>query len=227
MLSYTYLLINFFTVVICFIFSFHPKIRFDRYFLPFFKASILVAIPFILWDAYFTKTGVWWFNDAYLLGLRLLDLPIEEWLFFICIPFSCMYTYFCLDHFFNLRWRPQVTHYFALAAITGCLLIGLLHTDKIYTLITFITTASTLIFLKFVAKVDWIDKISFVYGILLLPFFIVNGLLTGTGLEQPIVNYNPDDFMNIRVLTVPIEDAVYGFELILWNLYFFNIFSKK
>lgn len=227
MLAYTYLLINFFTVIICFIFSFHPKIRFDRYFSPFLKASLLVAIAFILWDAYFTSIGVWWFNDTYLLGFRLLGLPIEEWLFFICIPFACIYTYFCLDKFFDLGWKQQTTHYFTWVAIIGFALIALLHSDKIYPFITFTSTACTLVYLRFIAKVDWIDKVSFVYGILLLPFFIVNGVLTGTGLEQPIVNYNSNELLDIRVFTVPIEDAVYGFELVLWNLYFFKIFSKK
>ena len=53
MIQYTYLLINFFTIIICFIFSFHPKIKFNRHFGAFIKASLLVGLVFILWDVWF------------------------------------------------------------------------------------------------------------------------------------------------------------------------------
>ncbi len=65
---YTYLLINFFTVIICFVFSFDKRIRFDRYFGAFLKAVVVVSIPFVAWDVWFAQTGVWWFNDVYTLG---------------------------------------------------------------------------------------------------------------------------------------------------------------
>ena len=56
-------------------------------------------------------------------------------------------------------------------------------------------------------------------------FLMVNGVLTGTGLDSPIVNYNPDDFLGIRNLTIPIEDVVYGYEMILWNIFLFKKFK--
>ena len=83
-----------------------------------------------------------------------------------------------------------------------------------------------MLILKFVIKVNWIGNLAVVYGILMLPFFIVNGVLTGTGLENPIVNYNPENFMGIRILTVPLEDAVYGYNMIALNLLLFNYLAK-
>jgi len=226
MLSYTYLLINFFTIVICFIFSFHHKIKFNRHFGAFIKASFLVALVFIGWDAWFTKIGVWWFNDRYLLGIRILDLPVEEILFFFCIPFSCIFTYFCLDKFFTLDWKPLPERIFVIISIAAALVLGFYFNDKIYTCITFFSTAITLSVLYFVLKVEWLGKSSLIYLLLMPGFLMVNGILTGTGLESPIVNYNPDHFIGIRILTIPIEDTVYGYILILWNIYLFNRFKK-
>ena len=60
----------------------------------------------------------------------------------------------------------------------------------------------------------------------MLGFFPVNGVLTGTGLETPIVNYNPNEFMGIRMLTIPIEDAVYGYTQFILVLYFFKRFEQ-
>lgn len=227
MLPYTYLLINFFTVIICFIFSFHPKIKFNRYFGAFFTASFIVAVVFIIWDAWFTKIGVWWFNDRYLIGIRFLKLPIEEIMFFFCIPFACIFTYFCLNKFFKLDWKPFWEKAFVISCIFLALMIGVYFIDKIYTSLTFITTACSLIVLYFVLKVRWIGKASFIYLILMPGFLMVNGILTGTGLESPIVNYNPKDFVGIRILTIPIEDTVYGYELILWNIFFFQKFKRN
>lgn len=227
MQQYTYLLINFFTIIICFIFSFHPKIKFNRHFKAFLLASSLVALGFIIWDAWFTKIGVWWFNDRYLLGIRILGLPIEEILFFICIPFSCVFTYYCIDKFFNLDWNPLPEKIFVIISMIFAFCIAFYFYDLIYTFMTFLTTGISLFVLYFILKVRWIGKASFIY-LLLMPGFIgVNGILTGTGLESPIVNYNPENFLGIRILTIPIEDTVYGYEMILWNLYFFQLFKRK
>ncbi|MFC7347058.1 lycopene cyclase domain-containing protein [Chryseobacterium zhengzhouense] len=227
MWQYTYLAINFFTIIICFIFSFHPKIKFYRHFKAFLLASIVTAIFFIAWDVWFTSNGVWWFNDKYLIGLRLFGLPIEELLFFICIPFSCVFTYFCLDKFFRLDWKPSVEKVFVIISIISCLILALIFKDKIYSFVTFLTTAISLIVLHFVLKANWIGKASFIYLVLMPGFLAVNGILTGTGLESPIVNYNPKDFIGFRILTIPIEDTVYGYEMILWNLFFFYKFKKN
>ncbi|MFY1046351.1 lycopene cyclase domain-containing protein [Chryseobacterium sp. GP-SGM7] len=226
MWQYTYLAINFFTIIICFIFSFHPKIKFHRHFGAFLMASLTVAVFFIAWDTWFTEKGVWWFNDQYLIGKRLFGLPIEELLFFICIPFSCVFTYFCLDKFFKLDWKPSVEKVFVVISIILYCILALFFRDKIYSFVTFLTTAISLTSLYFVLKVRWIGKASLIYLFLMPGFLAVNGILTGTGLDSPVVNYNPKDFIGFRILTIPVEDIVYGYEMILWNLFFFYKFKK-
>ncbi len=227
MMAYTYSLILFFTVIICFIASFDRRILFNRYFGAFLKASILVAIPFILWDVWFTAKGVWWFNTDYTLGIVIAGLPIEEWLFFICIPFSCVFTYFCIDKFFKVDWLVGFNNLIVFVSVIVCSIIALIHYDKIYTLVTAVVTIITLIYLHFIARADWISKASMVFMVLMLGFFPVNGVLTGTMLESPIVNYNPGDFLGIRMLTIPIEDAVYGYTQFLLVLYFFKRFKHS
>lgn len=226
-MKYTYSLILFFTVIICFIASFDKRILFDRQFGAFLKASVLVAVPYIAWDIWFTSRGVWWFNTSYTLGITVAGLPVEEWLFFICIPFVCVFTYFSLDKFFKLDWLSAFNNMIVFVSVIVCSLIALLYYQKIYTLVTAIATIITLLFLHFIAREDWISKASLVFTILMLGFFPVNGVLTGTGLDTPIVNYNPNDFLGVRVLTIPVEDAVYGYAQFLLVLYFFKQFQHK
>lgn len=227
MMAYTYALVLFFTVIVCFIASFDKRVQFYRYFGVFLKAAIIVAVPFIAWDAWFTAKGVWWFDTQYTLGFTLAGLPIEEWLFFICIPFSCVFTYFCIDKFFKLESLLGFNNLIVFVSVIVCSVVALLHYQKTYTLVTALVTVATLLYLHFIIKADWIAKASVVFGILMLGFFPVNGVLTGTGIPSPVVNYNPDEFLGIRMLTIPIEDAVYGYTKFLLVLYFFKKFSKN
>lgn len=227
MMSFTYILVLFFTVIICFIASFDKRLQFNKHFGAFLKASVLVAIPFIAWDVWFTAKGVWWFNINYTMGLNIAGLPLEEWLFFIFIPFSCIFTYYSIDKFFKMEWLSGFNNLIVFITVIVCSVTALLYYDKIYTLITSLSAILTVVYLHFIAKVDWISKASLVFTILMLGFLPVNGILTGTGLDTPIVNYNPDDFLGIRILTIPIEDSVYGYTQFLLVLYFFKHFKQS
>lgn len=226
-MMYTYVLLLFFTVIICFIASFNKRIQFYRYFRSFVLAAIVVAIPFIAWDIWFTKHGVWWFNENYTLGIGIAGLPLEEWLFFICIPFSCVFTYYCIDKFFKIDGWNGFNNMIVFVSVIIASVVALRHQTQLYTFVTAIVLLITLLYLHFIARAEWIGAASFVYMILMLGFFPVNGILTGTGLENPIVNYNPKEIMGIRMLTIPVEDAVYGYCQFLWVLYFFNLFKTK
>jgi len=217
-MKFLYLLIDFFTVIIPLLFSFHPKIKFYKTWKAFFVASFTVAIIFIIWDAVFTQLGVWSFNARYITGIYFLQLPIEEILFFICIPFSCVFTYYCLDKFYNLAWNPKTENLFCIFLSIALLITGLIFLDKLYTSATFISTAFVCLILKFILKINWFGKVISIYAILLIPFLIVNGILTGTGLEEPVVIYNNSENLGIRIVSIPIEDVFYGFELVLLNL---------
>ncbi|RAJ01524.1 lycopene cyclase domain-containing protein [Chitinophaga skermanii] len=225
--TYTYILVDILTIIVCFIFSFDKRIQFYRHFGAFIKAALLVAIPFILWDIWFTHHGIWWFNSNYTLGWHVAGLPIEEWLFFFCIPFSCVFTYYCLDKFFDLSWANGFNNMIVFAGSIVLIVTALLYAHKTYTLVTALVTTVTLIYLHFFAKAQWIGQASFVYTVLMLGFLPVNGILTGTGIDAPIVNYNPQAFLNIRMLTIPIEDAVYGYTQFLLVIYFFKRFQSK
>jgi lycopene cyclase domain-containing protein len=62
---------------------------------------------------------------------------------------------------------------------------------------------------------------------MLIPFFIVNGILTGSGIEEQVVWYNDAENLGIRLLTIPVEDTAYAFSLILLNLFLFLKLTKK
>lgn len=226
-MKYTYLLINFFTILVPFIFSFHPRIRFYLQFPAFIKASFLASVPFLLWDILFTANNVWSFNPEYTLGIRLIGLPLEEILFFFCIPFSCVFTYHCVRLFYPAKWNVAFGNIFVLILAGFLILVGFIFFKKAYTVVTCLSTAFLLLLFRFYFKATWLDQLFSVYPLLLIPFFIVNGLLTGTGLDNAVVSYNNQENVGIRLMTIPVEDVFYGFELILLNLFFYEYFISQ
>jgi lycopene cyclase domain-containing protein len=175
---------------------------------------------------HFTTLKVWGFNARYLLGLYVYNLPLEEILFFICIPFCCLFTY----HAVTLV-KKSARHFNFIALLSLVLgiilfLIGLFHFQKNYTLWSF-TTAGISLSIFGMKRPIYMANFWIAYFILLLPFFIVNGILTGTGPDSPIVWYNNAENSGLRVLTIPVEDFLYGMTLILWNIVLFEFTSKK
>ena len=174
----------------------------------------------------FTARGVWGFNPLYVTGISIFNLPIEEVLFFICIPFACVFTYHSLSLFWKIKWSPAAENTVVSILAAGLLLAGLFNYDKLYTVVTFIGTALALVALRYYFKVTWLPRFLMVYLVLLIPFFIVNGVLTGTAIEGEVVWYDDAENLGIRLGTIPVEDIIYGFLLIMMNVFFFERFKK-
>jgi lycopene cyclase domain-containing protein len=49
----------------------------------------------------------------------------------------------------------------------------------------------------------------------LIPFLIVNGVLTGALTPKPVVFYNSDEIIGFRLITIPIEDTIYALTCLL------------
>lgn len=76
-----------------FILSFDKKVAFYKYWPGLFLGIGINALLFISWDYWFTYTGVWSFSDIYTFPQRLLMLPLEEWSFFIVVPYASVFIY--------------------------------------------------------------------------------------------------------------------------------------
>ena len=223
-MNYFYLLVNLGSVIIPFLFSFHLKVRFYKYWNALFLATFLTMAIFIPWDIAFTEHGFWGFNERYLLGVNIFNLPIEEWLFFICIPYACVFTHYSLSYYFkNIKLSlkaSKIIRYLFLIVLT---ILFIFNTDKWYTFVNF-GYGIIIILIAGYFKPKLFQTYFLTFIVMLLPFFIVNGLLTGSWIEEQVVWYNNAENLGIRLGTIPVEDTVYAFTLMLTNLFLMEQF---
>ena len=58
----------------------------------------------------------------------------------------------------------------------------------------------------FLLDAAWLPLFFITYFVHLVPFFIVNSILTGTFTDKPIVWYNNTETLSVRIGTIPLED---------------------
>lgn len=221
-MKFTYLLINVFTIVFPIVLSFDNKVQFYRNWKFIFPGLLITGAIFLVWDYIFTIYNVWSFNPDYVVGLYFLNLPIEEILFFITVPFSCIFIYECLRHYIKTDILKSISKYITIALLSLSAMIIIVYHHKVYTLITFSILPLVLIYAAFL-KWFVLSRFYLAFLVCLIPFFIVNGILTSI----PIVMYNNEENMGLRVGSIPAEDLFYLMALLLMNILFFEYFKSR
>ncbi len=224
---YLYLILNLLAISIPFFNSFDKRANFSKKWKYFFPACFLTGFFFISWDVYFTDWGVWGFNPRYLTGVTIINLPLEEWLFFITIPYACVFTYEAIKYLFKDQPLEKGSIWITWVLAIGLLTIAFFNLDKLYTATTFILTGVFLLMHLLIWKSKFMGHFYIAFAFIIIPFFVINGILTGSWIEDQVVWYNNSENLGIRMFTIPVEDAFYGLLLILMNVSFYEGFQKK
>jgi lycopene cyclase domain-containing protein len=215
--KYLYLMIHILPLLPIIIACLHPKIAFYKNFDRAFPALLITAIPFLIWDYYKTIYGVWGFNPNYY-TTNLFELPIEEYLFFFNMPMGILLIHEGLNTFFPYKqdfiWEKWFTRFLIIAFLT----IGLAHWGRAYTCITFVWCGIALLYHQI--QFESIARIRFyrTYLVGFIGFFLVNTLLTGIATKEALVIYNPEEYLGIRLITIPLDDMAYNFLLLLMSI---------
>jgi len=212
-----YLWINLLSISVPLIVSFDHRLRFHRNWKFLFPAMLATMTVFIPWDVYKTDSGVWGFNPDYLQGYYIINLPVEEWLFFIAIPYACLFTYHSFGYLIKKDYLGPYAKAITAALILILLIVAVLNPMRTYTFVTFLAAAVFLTFHLFVFRADYLGRFYVMYFATLIPFFIVNGALTGSFTPEPVVWYDNTRNLGIRLGTIPVEDSVYGLLMLLMN----------
>lgn len=213
-----------------FILSFDKKVHFYTHWKTLIPALFSVGCVFLLWDEYFTQKGIWGFNPDYLLNINIGHLPIEEVCFFLVVPYACIFIYEVLKAYFPHLKLSHLGRYFGFGFTLLALVCCFLFPNNWYTMSACMLSAILTIGICFVNRTPWFGQFVLTYLVGLLPFIIVNGVLTGAVTQKPIVWYNESHIIGLRILTIPVEDLFYNYALLLLvaTIYeYFNIVWAK
>lgn len=221
-MRYTYLLLDVLTLVFPLAFSRSERFGFGKNWKFAWGAVLLAALPFVLWDILFTHLGVWSFNPRFILKLYLWNLPMEEILFFISIPFACLFIYQQVRE--NRRLELSSMHasiFWGMLAIVLASL-GLVNGDRLYTAsVCSLGTLTSL--LLAMLRPRYSGPLLAAVAIQYLPFLLVNGILTAL----PVVLYRADALIGMHIGTIPLEDTVYSFVMLVGPVALFEMFLQR
>jgi lycopene cyclase domain-containing protein len=215
-------MINIGIIIIPLLLSFESNLKYYKKLPQVLFAAIVVGIPFIIWDSFSTSNNVWNFSIDYVDTIRIFHLPIEEILFFITVPYSILFLYETYLFYTKEDSKTFLVYPIIVTSLIS-LLTALIFYEKNYTftiLIIFTLVQLTFYFKR--PKFIFRKKFIFFMLITFVPFGIVNYFLT----TIPIVNYNHEEILGIRIITIPLEDFVYSFTLISSYLYFYEMAKR-
>jgi lycopene cyclase domain-containing protein len=216
--KYLYLTLNILSVSIPLLFSFYPKANFSKKWKYVLPGITITAIIFLIWDEVFTQMGIWGFNEKYLTGIKIMSLPLEEVLFFFCIPYASYFIYFALTYLVEKDYFYPHHEIISSLIIFFMLVVGGYYLSNAYTGVTFFTLGLFLAYQMLKLRPRYMGRFYFAFMFILIPFFIVNGILTGSWIDEPVVWYNDSENMGIRLGTIPLEDVFYGMLMILMSV---------
>jgi len=216
-----------FTILGPFALSFDKKVHFYTYFASLIKSIFPISFLFILWDILFTKNQIWGFTMEYISSIKLINLPIEEVLFFILVPFACVFIYEVVKHYFpNLKVSTFIKPFnFTFIGLGIILIIN--GIGNWYTCSAVSSSILLVLIFGVFLKKEWYGWFVVGFLVALIPFLIVNGILTGAVTPKPIVWYSENHIVGWRIITIPVEDIYYNMTLLLPITAIFEFLKKN
>jgi lycopene cyclase domain-containing protein len=138
-----------------------------------------------------------------------------------------VFTYEALKYLVTKDYLALYQKIISILLIVMLVVVATFNLGKWYTATTFLALAAYLTVLQFVLKSDFLSRFYFSYAFVLIPFFIVNGILTGSFIEGEVVWYNDAENLGIRIGTIPVEDIFYGMLLLVMNVSIFEWLQRR
>ena len=222
--NFWYIILLLVTLAVPLAFSFNSKIHFYnniKYLLP---ALLFVTAIFIIWDLRFEERAIWHFNPEFVMGKYVLNLPVEEWLYFPVVSYLGVFVYEFLKHRFPNFQRPNSFLVLSLVLLVLFGVLAFLSRQKLYSFFTFFLLTIYMAYTIFRNRFKkHYSKFYLAYFILLVPFLIINGVLTAL----PIIEYNPLHILGIEIYTIPIENFAALFLLLLMNITIYEYLKER
>lgn len=225
-----YVWVNIGVIIFPFLLSFDRRVGFYRHWGRVAIAIVANCLFFLPWDVLYAHIGVWGFNPRYY-EHSIFGLPIGEYLFFLTVPYACVFVHECLNVYLPKDLLAGWDKSISISFILIFLIIGLANWGKIYTVWAFLLPAGLLLAHFWLVPNTYRTRFYLSYAVCLFPFLITNGILTGAVNQEPIVLYNDahnlTEVLGTRCVTIPYDDFAYGFLLLFIPILIYEELRKS
>jgi lycopene cyclase domain-containing protein len=222
-MSLTYLVLNLCIIAVPLWYTFDERTAYYRR-LPALGLSIaVVSTCYLVWDILVTAGGEWSFNSKYLTGMQILNIPLEEVLFFITVPYSCLLLYEVVLYA-TKSGSFKLPVIVVIASIIALLAASLAVYPQGYTAKALASCGFFLIVALLFDRALIKSKQYWIWlAICYVPFLIINAVLTAL----PVVEYNSKAIWGLRIGTIPLEDFFYNYAMLSFYLLVYRIGKKS
>lgn len=222
-----FLLLDFLYLAIPLLFSFSGKAPFFRKWKYLSISTLVAGIIFFAWDWVFTTIGIWEFNADRLVGWYIFGVPLEEALYYICIPYAGVFVYHTLTHAIARDYIYFHHELISSALSVLFMVMGIYHMDKAFTGTVFIGSGIFLAFQMIVLKPRYMSRFYFATPFILLLLVPHALLITGQFSIQLPVWHDINETLGVRIGTAPVEVLIFGWFLILVNVTLYEWLKKR
>ncbi len=187
-----------------------------KYMLP---AIIFSSTIFIMLDIRFLQSGIIRFNENFLVGKNILNLPIEEWLFLLIISLFAFSVYILVNVKFEHFEKPNLFYAVSVLLLAGFAYEAWFSRQKLVPFFVFFLLAIYFGYTLFRNRFKpHLTKFYISYFIVVIPFFLIKLFLNAL----PVILYNNDFILGIRLAGVPVEQFANLFLVMLINITIFE-----
>ncbi|QJR20753.1 lycopene cyclase [Brevinematales bacterium NS] len=211
MKKHTYTLISLGIFAGPFLLSFHPLAFFIQYLPAVFASVVIVGGLYIVWDMLAVKWGHWRFNNEYVGEVRWFGLPPGEWLFFVVVPYACLFVYEVSRVLFPVT--EDIPSLWWIQLVLGFLFMVLawVWRKQGYTLLAMGSVAFFWFLSAFFSPGIITSSTFWIFmGFSMVAFVIFDGLYV----NLPTIFYNDTAIWGMKILRIPLEDFLYNFSLL-------------
>jgi lycopene cyclase domain-containing protein len=210
MREFTYYIFNLLVFLPVLVLSFVTDVKPHRHIRGLLAGYLFVSFPFIVWDIWAVAAGHWSFNDAYVTGPYLFGVPLEEYLFFLTIPFAMIYVWGVVKKFVADRGMAGIVPLLAFGATAGASVWMLVnYWSNGYTRSAAIAALIAVVFAA-ISRIAYTWRFWTFQFLLLGLFLVFNSILT----MLPIITYGPDAIIGFKIGDIPIEDFFFNFAFV-------------
>ena len=182
-------------------------------------AIIFSGAIFVLLNNRLLGNGIISFNSNFLVGKNIYNLPIEEWLFLLVISLFSFSVYILITVKFANFEKQNFFHYLSILLLIGFAYIAWSSRQKLVPFFTFFLMLIYFGYTVFRNKFkSHLGKFFISYLVVVIPFLLIKAILN----TLPVILYNNEHTLGLRLFNMPVEEFGTLFLLMLMNITIFQ-----